>query len=228
MRKALYALFFFAVLSSCKKEESAYCSKNIDLGEFTANIEMPYDTFRYVELISENAGNEGISINHPNVIDGPEMFYHRQASHTYSSDCEGLGVIEKYSWTIMEQQEVVLLTVPGTPIFLIKALPGIDSSKPEIGPVAEYIQFFEKGPGGSIEQDDFMSVMVSETIAGEGAKWEKGYHIIDTLEIAGQTFTQVITNNGELKNGIKDIYFTMGQGVVGIKDNQDVLWRINE
>ncbi len=222
------SIVFLAIfLGSCDKVAPSFCDKEVDLGEFLTTIEMPYDSFEYVPLIGENGDTAGLSVNHPSALNDGSMFHHRNPITSYASDCQALRSIEKYSWNVRDKRVLALISTTNTAQFiLIKAVPVFDETKPEDGPVAQYYQFFKQGAGNVIEATDFMSIMVEEEAEGQGRKWEHGTNFIGNIAIAGQPFSNVYTNSNDLNNSIEQIYFTYDKGIVGIKDGQDEMWRV--
>lgn len=201
------------MMGCCDKVAPSFCDREVDLGEFSTTIELPYDSFRFEHLISENGDTAGFSVNHPSVLNGGEMFYHRDPVKNYVSDCQTLRSIEKYSWSVRDKRALVLISVPNSyPFILIKAVPIFDETQPEIGPIAHYLQFFKQQAGSNvIEAADFMSIMVEETEAGEGLgnTFEHGSIFIGDMVIAGKTFDHVYTNEKDAGIGVQNIYFTI-------------------
>lgn len=234
MKTPLFITFIAIVVFgavSCDKVAPSFCDKEVDLGEFSTTVELPYDSFKYVLLLSENGDTAGLSINHPSVLSGGEMHYHLKSVTEYTSDCQELRSLEKYTWSVRDKRGLVLIAVPDNyPFILMKAVPIFDETKPQIGPIVQYLQFFKQQAGNVIEATDFMSIMVEETEAGagQGKALEHGYLFTEEMVIGGKSFKGVYTNEKDLGIGIQNFYFTMEAGIVGVKDNEGVMWSLED
>ncbi len=220
---------FFWMTSGCDKVEPSFCDKEVSLGEYSTTIELPYDSFEYVLLLGENGDTGSLSINHPSALSGGNLFFHSNPVQRFTSDCQGLKTVEKYDWSIRDKRALVLIVKPGSPHFiLIKAEPVFDDTKPEIGPIAHVFRFFKEGPGNNVEETDFMSILAEETVVGigQGKTFEHGSTLIEELNINGKTYSNVYTNEDNLGIGIQNLYFTFGDGIVGLKDDEGVMWRL--
>ncbi len=226
---AFIAIFSFWMMGGCDKVEPSFCDKEVSLGEFSSTVEMPYDSFEYVLLLGENGDTGSMSINHPsNTI---ALFYHNNPVQLFTSDCQSLRSIEKYDWSIRDKRNTVLVGMPDyfTSI-LIKALPVFDETKPENGPIAQVFKFYKTGEGNNIEATDFMSILAEETAAGsgQGKEFEHGSSFIGEMAINGKTYSDVYTNEDNLDIGIQNLYFTFADGIVGVKDEEGVMWRLDD
>jgi hypothetical protein len=229
-------LFTFFLHNSCSKcpDEPAYCSKEINLGEHNATFSMPYDTFQYLKLKSESGQEGGLSINHPSNM---AFFYVNKSQQTnHVSDCEGAQSVEKYLWATNEKQSLVTVVLESSggipvnpPTFLLKEYAIVDDQAPFKGAVGSFLSFEQTSEStGGFTDEEFMRIMVSENLNGEGSAFEKGYELIPELTINGKTYQQVYANTGTLSSALNKVYYQLNQGFIGFLDKNDVLWRIDE
>jgi hypothetical protein len=222
---ALATLF----LASCEKEDPkpANCSASVNLGFFVPTRTLPYDTFQYL-LLTDELGDtsNGISVNHPSNL----SFHHQQLETvgTYASDCEALNSVEKFTWTVHENQAVLLFGFDGHGhSLLIRETSRLDEADARSEMVGDYLEFYDQNNfSGTISGEPFMRILTEERQAGKGAQFETGYTKPVSIELAGKTYTNIYHNTADLQGAIKRYYYHRDQGVVAVMEQDGKVWRL--
>jgi hypothetical protein len=193
---------------------------------------MPYDTFQYFELRGEFGQEGGLSINHPSNM----VFYSVEKSlqTNHVSDCENAQSVEKYLWTTNERQSLVNVAfytsggaVDNAVNLLLKEYAIVNQQTPFKGSVGTFVSFKQTNEfSGGFTDEEFMRIMASENLNGEGTAFEKGYELIPELTVNGKVYNQVYANTKMLSSPLKKVYYQLNQGFIGFLDKNDVMWAL--
>ena len=213
--------------TACKKDDPppVYCTNTISLGFFAPTYTMPYDTFLYQPIVNEAGQEEGLSINHPS-----NMLFHdveKEIATNYESNCAALQSADRYTWSVHEKQALVLFPFNGTGYSLLikeTALP--EEAHPENEMVGTFLEFYHQRDNGVIASQPLMRLVAEPIQPAKAEGLEFGYEFHETIELAGQTFSDVYTNPAPLQGGIRHFYYNIELGVVGVVDGNGVEWRV--
>ncbi len=227
----LIIAWVFTAFMGCDKEEPKpkVCSENIDLGLFSTNFEVPYDSFETIEFESEAGGLVTVSVNHPS--DFGLLGVQKKTTTTQVFDCETFNSVERYSWKIESKQSLISVDInsDGNPsTIMIKETPIVDQSNPIDGAIGVFLEFFDQDEfSGLMHSVEFMRVMTTELQVGKGEAYESGYTYLESISIKGETFEEVYSNTEKLSGAISNIYYNKSLGFIGFKDNDNILWRFS-
>nr|MCU0346147.1 hypothetical protein [Saprospiraceae bacterium] len=182
------------------------CTKDVDLGLYTVNFEVPYEPdFELLDIVSEEDTTGLVSVNHP--LDFEFLQLSQTTTTTEVFDCEAFNTAEKYTWRVASQQTlltVVLGDNNSSSILMIKETPLVDDTKPQDGPIGNFLEFYhEDGFSGLLKDSPFMRVMTLELQAGKGSGYEQGFTLLDSITIKGETYEQVYTNTESLTGKVR-------------------------
>ena len=230
----LIMALLLAATIGCKDDDdtkSTTCTTYSDLGEFSANFEIPYaDTLQTFELVSEEDSTGLVAVNHPLDFEFFGIFPTTTTYHVF--DCEAFNSVEEYVWHLTSQLTVINVVVDNSgsaPFFLIKETPLVDDTKPKDGPIGNFLEFYAEDEfSGLVKDNPFMLVMTQELQAGKGGEYEGGFTLLDSITIKGETFEQVYTNTESLTGKVRHIYYSRSLGLVGVEDEHHVRWRVGQ
>jgi hypothetical protein len=230
MEKTIVLILTLSILVGCKKEDPkpTPCSKTFDLGLFTSSYAMPYDEFETIEYTSEAGGAATVAVNIPSVFSFYGIPKKREESHSY--DCEVFNSVEKPVWKTESKQTIFSITLQqggSQPVIMVKNIPIVDASNPQSGAVGDFLEFYNQDEfSGTLKATPFMRIMTKELQGGKGGEFETGYSFFGTFSIKGETFEQVYSNTENLSGDLANVYFNKALRLIGFKDKEGVLWRV--
>jgi len=246
--KTLNFIFLITLLiTGCKKdvEFQVYpCKNKIELGEFSlSNLAktIPYDSIDGIPFIDlEGHGCLGITVNDPFWLDYKNPLQWNRKS----SDCENSNNPNEYLYMAEEKfshlwiRSEIELQGPiqvfsGVPNFLVRVTSSFKDEIDVFEKTGEVLEIYGTGADhnmwlGTMDQiDPFLSVSLFDD-RKQVSDTNFGYEIHSSINLNGKTFSDVIVNTTplvpEAHGGITYLYFSMKEGLVGMKDYHDNIW----
>ena len=245
--KILNLILLFALLiAGCKKdvEFRVYpCENKIDLGEFPLSDlakAIPYDSLKGISFIdNEGHGCMSIIINDPLLMEKPLQWNRK------SSDCENsnnpneylLLAEEKFTnlmiWSEIEfDDNGYVLNKP--PSLMIRVTSNFEDENEIFGKKGEVLEIYDTGgydsSGGFLvlfQDPPFLSISLFDD-PNQDSDTDFGYEFHSSIDLNGKRYSDVFVNStpllSEAQGGITHIYFSLKDGLVGMKDLHDNTW----
>jgi len=242
MKNVLFFLLIFSFIS-CKKDveiQRRNCSNPIDLGGFplseTAREVFPYNGYWFNTLSDKDRSNQiTISINQPDFINASSFQQVTKISNCEENDYVNqffLNTEEKHTYFWIKNLSYLEEFQNKSPSFLMIVKPIFIETAEEVRKTSESLFIYSHDAFGffdefKIYKTPIISIPISiidDTVEID----DYGYDFHKSITLNGIEYQNIYTNSIPLTSEqglyLTDIFFSLKNGVIGVKDTNEKIW----